>query len=183
MMTGRRPRADDLLARVESFDRRVDKWVERWRGPPADRLFYGLSSAADHGLLWFALAALRGAAAGDPTIAIRVGAVLAVESATTNGVVKTAFRRVRPTAPHDGAPLPYGMHQPITTSFPSGHAVSAFTAAAVLTSGATAPLWYSLASLVAASRVYVKMHHASDVVAGAALGVAFGIVARRALSR
>jgi len=34
---------------------------------------------------------------------------------------------------------------------------------------------------VAASRVYVRMHHASDVIAGAALGVALGVVARRVL--
>jgi membrane-associated phospholipid phosphatase len=32
---------------------------------------------------------------------------------------------------------------------------------------------------VASSRVYVKMHHASDVVAGAALGFAMAHLARR----
>ena len=33
---------------------------------------------------------------------------------------------------------------------------------------------------MATSRVYVKMHHASDVVAGAALGAAMGYAARKA---
>ena len=73
------------------------------------------------------------------------------------------------------------MHRPITSSFPSGHAASAFTAATVLAGGPATPALYTLATLVAFSRVYVRMHHASDIVAGAALGLALGLVARRVL--
>ena len=73
------------------------------------------------------------------------------------------------------------MHRPITSSFPSGHAASAFTAAMLLRDSPLAPVYFVLAGLVATSRVYVKMHHASDVLVGAALGVAMGAVARRVL--
>jgi membrane-associated phospholipid phosphatase len=38
--------------------------------------------------------------------------------------------------------------------------------------------WFALAVLVAASRVYVRIHHASDVVGGLALGVVLGALAR-----
>ena len=41
------------------------------------------------------------------------------------------------------------------------------------------PLYVTVAVIVASSRVYVKIHHASDVVAGAALGVGLGLVGRR----
>jgi membrane-associated phospholipid phosphatase len=44
-----------------------------------------------------------------------------------------------------------------------------------------APAYFALATAVAASRVYTKMHHTSDIVAGALLGVAMGAVARRVL--
>ena len=44
-----------------------------------------------------------------------------------------------------------------------------------------APAYFVLAGLVASSRVYVKMHHASDVLVGAALGIALGAIARRVL--
>jgi len=149
-----------------------------------DRLFYGLSSAADHGMLWHTLGAVRALRRHDPAGALRFSAVLGAESAITNGLVKSMFRRVRPTEhfEHDD-PLPYGMRRPITSSFPSGHAATGFMCAAVLAQGSkAAPAWYTLAALVAFSRVYVRMHHTSDVVAGAALGAVLGVVARRVLA-
>jgi undecaprenyl-diphosphatase len=42
-----------------------------------------------------------------------------------------------------------------------------------------APLYYGLAAIVATSRVHVKVHHASDVVAGAVIGIAYAEVVRR----
>jgi undecaprenyl-diphosphatase len=151
------------------------------RSPRLDPLFYGLSSAADHGLLWLALGGGRAARTGDPTLLVRLATVLGVESALTNGPIKQLFRRVRPLREDDDGHLPYGMHRPITSSFPSGHAASAFTAATLLAGGPSTPLLYALATAVATSRVYVRMHHASDVVAGAAVGLAMGLVARRLL--
>jgi undecaprenyl-diphosphatase len=126
---------------------------------------------------------MRAARRGDPAIALRMGVVMGAESALTNGVVKSLFRRIRPDRGDGGeGPLPYGMHRPITSSFPSGHAASAFTAATVLAErNPAAPLYFGLASFVAASRVYVRMHHVSDVLAGAALGLAFGAIARKVL--
>jgi len=147
---------------------------------PVDRFFYALSSAADHGLLWLALGAVRGAAEGDPAMVLRLGAMLGAESILTNGVVKSFFRRVRPQEhfTHD-EPLPYGLHRPVTSSFPSGHAATAFTAAGALARGRSAPAWYVLAGLVAYSRVHVRMHHPADVVGGTVLGLALGRLARR----
>jgi membrane-associated phospholipid phosphatase len=169
-----------MFSRVHALDLRIDAFVERIRGPKLDPVFYGLSSAADHGLLWLTIGAARAARRGDPTLALRMGAALGVESLLTNGPIKACFRRVRPDddRPDDG-PLPYGMHRPLTSSFPSGHAASAFTAATLLAGGPATPLWFALAAAVAASRVYTQMHHTSDVVAGAALGVTLGVIARR----
>ncbi len=172
-----------LSSRIRAFDDRVDAWVERSRSPRLDPLFYGLSSAADHGLLWIALGALRSARARDPAPGLRLGAAMAVESALTNGPIKACFRRIRPPM-EPAAPLAYGMHRPRTSAFPSGHATSAFTAASILAAGRRrGSLYFALAALVASSRVYTRMHHASDVLAGAALGLAFGQAARRLTSR
>ena len=170
-----------FVDRVTQFDEAVDKWVEGVRSPRLDPIFYGLSSAADHGLLWLSIGAVRAAWAGDPAIALRLGAIMGTDSALTNGPIKQCFRRVRPPLEDLEEKLPYGMHRPITSSFPSGHAASAFTAATVLAGGPATPLLYGLAAMVAASRVYVRMHHASDIIAGAALGLAMGVVARKVL--
>jgi undecaprenyl-diphosphatase len=170
-----------LRDRVRAFDDRVDSWIDRHRGRRLDPLLYGLSSAADHGLLWTLVGSLQAARVGDPAPALRLGAAMGIESALTNGPIKACFRRIRP--PRDtGEPLPYGMHRPRTSAFPSGHATSAFTAATLLSHGsAGGPAYFALAALVAGSRVYVRMHHASDVIAGAALGLVFGGVLRRLL--
>jgi undecaprenyl-diphosphatase len=41
------------------------------------------------------------------------------------------------------------------------------------------PLYLAVGAIVATSRVYVKVHHPTDVVAGALLGAALGLAARR----
>lgn len=182
-MASRYPRGvagTDLFERVHELDEHIEKSLEPHRSPRLDAFFYRLSSAADHGLLWLAIGVLRSAHRRDRLAIVRLALVLGAESALTNGVVKSLFRRVRPSEhyAHDD-PLPYNMRRPITTSFPSGHATTAFTAATLLSSGSSAPFYFSLATLVAASRVYVRMHHTSDVVAGALLGLVLGQIARR----
>lgn len=66
-----------------------------------------------------------------------------------------------------------------TQGMPSGHSFSAFAVAEVY--GAEYGRWwtYPLAGLIAYSRIYNQAHWPSDVVAGAALGVAAGVQARR----
>lgn len=165
---------------VAAFDDRVDAYAERLQSPALDHVFYPLSSAADHSLLWFAAGAVRAARAGRPRACGNLALALAIESFTTNFVIKSVFRRVRPARPVVER-LPYGMHVPVTSSFPSGHATAAFCAATMLGAGRrSAPAWYALATAVAASRVYVRLHHASDVATGAVLGLAMGRVLRSA---
>jgi membrane-associated phospholipid phosphatase len=166
----------EILARVHALDETVEKRLERYRNDTLDRVLYGLSSAADHGMLWHALGAVRAVRRGEPGSAVRFSKMLGIESAITNGLVKSLFGRVRPPEHFtDDEPLPYGMRRPITSSFPSGHAATAFMSAVLLSKGTRAgPFYFSLAALVAASRVYTRMHHTSDVVVGAALGLALG---------
>jgi undecaprenyl-diphosphatase len=74
--------------------------------------------------------------------------------------------------------LPF--RQPITSSFPSGHATAAFCAATLLAENEErAPAYYALGTVVALSRIHTKIHHASDVVGGIAIGLVLGQVARR----
>ncbi len=166
---------------VDRLDQRVDELFDRYlRGrPAADRLFYGASALGDHGIIWLILAAAQGLRSEDHWRgALRAAAGISAESAFVNGPVKWLFRRDRPISPI-ARPLP--LRQPRTSSFPSGHASSAFFAAALLSEGdpALRPLYYGIAVVVALSRIHVRIHHASDVAAGIALGAVLGEVARR----
>ena len=70
-------------------------------------------------------------------------------------------------------------------SFPSGHTLASFEAAAVLLMQyrAKAVPALVLALLIAFSRLYLYVHYPSDVLAGALLGVAFACIARAAVKR
>jgi undecaprenyl-diphosphatase len=160
---------------IKRIDDAVDRAFDRVRGPNLDGIVYRLSSAADHGLLWHLSGAARALVRHDAQWEARYASAMAVESLLTNGVIKTAFGRVRP-ADYADIEWRHGLHRPITSSFPSGHATAAFCAATLLGGG---PGWYALASAVAASRVYIRLHHASDVAAGAAIGLAMGLAFRR----
>jgi len=178
----RRERVQAFREAIASFDERADKYFEaHLRGRPvADRVMYAASAAGDHGLIWAVLAGVEGALSPEgPSLRplARASAALVTESIVVNGLVKLGFRRQRPER-SDPPPLP--LRVPITSSFPSGHASSAFFAAALLRRGSTLWLYYPLAVVVASSRVHVRIHYASDVVGGALLGAALGELARRA---
>ena len=178
-ITFRLPSTTRLGAAVDAFDRRVDQEFDRIRGNPvADRIFYGASSLGDHGLIWLMLGALRGLRSEhDWHAAVRLGAGVGIESAVVNLGIKSLFRRKRPAWELE---RPLHLRRPRTSSFPSGHATSAFTAAGLLSDrDHLKPLYYAIAILVAWSRVFVKIHHASDVVAGIVVGIGLGRLGRR----
>ena len=168
-------------ARVRSFDTWVDAAFDRLRGRAAiDRLFYAASELGDFSLVWLILGGLRGLRSErDWGAAVRMGVGVGVESFLVNAVIKSFFRRARPPWDVD---RPRRLRQPRTSSFPSGHATSSSVAAILLSEDDPLwPLYGAVAAVVASSRVYVRIHHASDVLAGVALGVGLGIVGRRVM--
>lgn len=66
---------------------------------------------------------------------------------------------------------------PTDSSFPSGHTMSAFAAAAVImyTNRKLGIAAYILAVLIAFSRLYLYVHFPTDIMAGAVIGTAIGI--------
>jgi len=108
-----------------------------------------------------------------PIAARLVIAIVATALAVKAGKLLTG--RVRPDGEWGGS---YRRGDP--HAFPSGHAARAFLLAAL--GFALGPAWLGpvlavWAVLVAVSRVALGVHYASDVVAGAALGVCCGLAA------
>jgi membrane-associated phospholipid phosphatase len=105
------------------------------------------------------------------------------------GVVKVVVGRQRPSVT-PGDPNNYQFMRGLTggdqyRSFPSGHTVSAFAAAAAVTAETSrnapnttwivAPILYGGAALVGVSRMYNNRHWASDVIIGAGIGTFAGL--------
>lgn len=87
-------------------------------------------------------------------------------SAVTTFALKTAFNRERPAKESPR----------YNSSFPSGHSANWFSLATVYSAKypkLSIPL-YAFGVMVGLSRIYQGEHYPSDVLAGAAVGVAFG---------
>lgn len=166
------------------MDARIAIWVATHRIGALDGVFVALGTIEKLGLVWIVLAALVGAARRYPLrvtallVATTWLATLAADAASFG--VKDVTHRTRPfVAYHEIHPLSV-VH---SSSFPAGHAATAFAGATLLSYVAprAAPIFALLAVAVGVSRVYVGVHYPTDVLGGAALGVAFGAAAVFAL--
>lgn len=102
-----------------------------------------------------------------------------IVSGLVSRVIKIIVARPRPTAAAGALDSWWPSLDAAYNSFPSGHATSAFTLAAILALTAPSGRWlfYVVAGVIAFSRVVVDAHFVSDVVAGGLLGWATGRLA------
>jgi membrane-associated phospholipid phosphatase len=160
-------------APIRRADLAVFRAVARSELPVVGPALPLLSRAANRSALWAAIAA--GLALGGGRFGRRAGfrglLSIAVTSAATNLPAKFLAGRSRPDL--DLVPEVRRLARvPASTSFPSGHAASAFafaTAASAELPRARLPL-VTLAGAVAFSRVYTGVHYPGDVLVGALIG-------------
>jgi membrane-associated phospholipid phosphatase len=133
-----------------------------------------LSHAADHSKLWLAIAAVVAVAGGrrGRRAALEGVVAIGVTSATVNLGVKSIARRRRPERHATALFADRHVDMPASTSFPSGHAASAFAFAHAV--GRHLPVLAVpirlLAAAVAYSRVHTGVHYPGDVVIGSVTG-------------
>jgi membrane-associated phospholipid phosphatase len=169
---------------VDALDTAAERLLDPVRGHPiADQLFHAANHAGDFSLIWHVLSMARGLARRRPDQVIVLAAALGIESLVVNQGLKRTVRRQRPTVSGDER---YQVRRPSTSSFPSGHASSAaFNASLMIAWDGKrwAPLWISVAAIVGISRAYVRIHHASDVVGGAVVGLVLARLVRPIVRR
>ena len=176
--------SDSRSSRLTAFDTRFDRLLEPTRNfKPTVWLFTTATALGDFGMLWHIVGIVRAVADYSRVKQARIlSALMGVESLVLNQGIKRFFKRERPTVKGDSR---FKIRKPHTSSFPSGHASSAFFAAVVLTrwsSGPAIATWFAFAVIVATSRVAVRIHHATDIFAGALVGTAMGLLAHLAIS-
>lgn len=172
---------------VERTDEVVDAGLERVRGNPiVDRVFTVASALGDFSMIWHAINLALGLTRRHGSARNRVvtfAVLIGLESLVVNQGVKRLFKRTRPTVAGDSR---LRVRHPRTSSFPSGHASAATFAASLLGPRATRPassLIYAAASIVATSRAYVRIHHASDVIAGVVTGGLLAVTTKYLMRR
>ena len=176
--------SDSRSSRLAAFDARFDRLLEPTRNfKPTIWLFTTATALGDFGILWHIVGIVRAVAdTSRVKQALILSALMGVESLLLNQGIKPFFKRERPTVKGDSR---FKIRKPRTSSFPSGHASSAFFAAVVLTRWSSWPAitaWFVFAVIVATSRVAVRIHHATDIFAGALIGTAMGLLAHLAIS-
>ena len=117
----------------------------------------------EHGAIWFALAVVVRRWDAARTIGLAYG---------LNQLVKVVVRRPRPV-------IEGRLTSTLSDlSYPSAHAATSVAGARRLSETLpAAPLW-ALAAALAGSRLYLRVHHPSDTLAGAALGGAVAELTR-----
>ncbi|KZL91738.1 phosphatase PAP2 family protein [Clostridium magnum] len=96
---------------------------------------------------------------------------LIISTIIGEGIVKHIVRRVRPCNLQSSVSLL--ITKPISYSFPSGHTLSSFAVAEVLSMYFTEYklIFMTIAFLIALSRLYLYVHYPTDVIAGIIVGI------------
>jgi membrane-associated phospholipid phosphatase len=167
-----------VLERAASLDASIYGRVAGTHSPRLDRAMRDLSRAADHGKLWFGIAAALAISDGARGRGAARDGVrsLALASASANLIGKPLTRRVRPAQADLMADELRRGRMPRSSSFPSGHTASAFAfayAAGRSERSLRLPL-LALAGAVGYSRVHTGVHYPTDVIAGALIGLGAG---------
>lgn len=146
----------------------------RWHTPFLERVAMLLSKAGENAYIWFAIGVIGAIVDPDRRWQWVVAALTGPVAIVLNFGIKLIFKRPRPQL--EGLP-PLG-GAPSSLSFPSAHATASFASATVVTRIAPelAPAVFGLATLMALTRPYLGMHYPSDIVAGAGLGAALGLI-------
>jgi hypothetical protein len=145
----------------------------RFHSPAAESVGKALGKIGEYGAVWLVIGIALAFADSDNGEDWVIAGLLGPIAIGLNFAVKVVVRRPRPVL--EGLP-PLG-GAPSSLSFPSAHATSSFACATAMTRIAPeAAFLFVLAAAIAVCRPYLGMHYPSDVIAGAILGTALGLV-------
>jgi len=160
-----------VLARLDK--RLLYAMRTRFHGPRRESFAQGLAFLGEYGWIWLALGAAFALLDPDMRGEWLLAGLLGPFAIGLNYAVKLLVRRQRPVL--EGLP-PLG-GAPSSLSFPSAHSTASFAAATAMTRvDSSAAVLFALAALIALGRPYLGMHYPSDVLGGALLGTALGLL-------
>lgn len=167
-----------MMNGLNPFDASIMGFVqENLHNPVTDAVFPVITYLGEAGIFWILLS--LGLLVWRKTRSCGFLMLLAMLGAFLTGevILKNIVCRPRPCQEYPDF-VTMLIPPPGSYSFPSGHSSSSFAAAAVLFRfskkwGAAA---FVLAALIAFSRIFLFVHYPTDVLAGTALGIFFGLL-------
>ena len=164
-----------MFKRIQDIDDVVISKISKLHSPLRNKIMIAVSTSGNMGLVWFALCLPF--LINPPWRATGANIIFGLCIAHLIGeiIIKHLVKRVRPCHKLDDEEQI--IHKPKYYSFPSGHTTASFSVVGVVMLRCSMPVVLAvlaLASLIGFSRIYLRVHYLSDVVAGAFLGFLCG---------
>lgn len=155
--------------------------IQALRSPALDEIMKDITFLGDGGWFWIAVTLLclgKYKKTGDKKykeMCVELTTALLVSLFLGEVMIKNFVRRPRPFTIEN---FPIIIDRPLGFSFVSGHTFSSFSAATVIfkNNKKLGRLALILAGAIGFSRLYLYVHFLSDVITGAAMGVANGMI-------
>jgi len=161
-----------MISLIQKFDSSILLQIkDNMHGPIMDKIMVISTYLGNGGLIWIIIATLLIINKKYRKIGFMALLALILSTILGDEILKNVVKRIRPSA--DISVVNLLISKPLSYSFPSGHTTSSFAVAGVLSKYFKnyALEFFSLASLIAFSRLYLYVHYPTDVLAGIVLGL------------
>jgi len=162
----------NIIKRIDKFDNDILFLIEKYiHNKYLDIIMPIVTFTGNLGIIWIVMAIALMLDKQYSAIGNLIILTLIISTIVGEGIVKHIVRRVRPCNKQDSIALL--SLKPISYSFPSGHTLSSFAVAEMLSMYFTQYklIFMSIAFLIALSRLYLYVHYPTDVIAGIIIGV------------
>lgn len=162
-----------MLQFLLDLDGKILLFIQEFlRAPWLTAVMKFITSLGDGGIIWIVLAAILLCTKQYRKTGTAMAVALLIGYLVTNLILKNLVLRVRPYDAIAGLQALIGPMR--DSSFPSGHTTSAVAAGFVMLKGTPRYLGipaFTLAVLIALSRLYLGVHYPTDVLVGALIGL------------